>query len=74
MLQNNRFMQIYRMDFLINAKSRNQLVIVYLSQGIQYMSHSLVLNIHISDTNNVLGSEYFYMYYNRFSGGGCNKK
>ena len=57
-------MQIGKMDFLINAKSRNQLVVVYLSQGIQYISHSLVLNIHISETKNFLGSEYFTIYCN----------
>ena len=40
-------MQIGKMDFLINAKSRNQLVIVYLSQGMPYISQLLVLYNHI---------------------------
>ena len=62
-------MHIGKMDFLINAKSRNQLVIVYLSQGMPYISQLLVLYIHISERKDVSGSEYFTIYCNCFSGG-----
>ena len=61
-------MHIGKMDFLINAKSRNQLVIVYLSQGMPYTSQLLVLNIYIKELKNISGSKYFTIYYNCFQG------
>ena len=69
MLQNNRFMQIGRMDFSINAKSRNQLAIVYLSQGMPYISPLLVLYIDTRKLEYVSGHEFFTIYCNCLSEG-----